>query len=107
MKYYGLIGFAEYQETTPGVWEEVISAHPYYGDVLINIRRFEPSGEKLHDDLTINNRISIVADAYAFQNFHNMKYIEWQGAKWKIRTVTVERPRLILEVGGVYNGPQT
>ena len=46
---------------------------------------------------------SIIADPFAYQNFHAMRYIEWMGAKWKITKVNVQSPRLILSVGGVYN----
>lgn len=108
MKFYGPIGFTETVETAPGVWEEVLVPHNYYGDVVRNSRRYEPSSDKLNDNLNITNQFSIVADAYAYQNFHKMRYVEWMGAKWKITSVdATNRPRLILEVGGVYNEEQT
>lgn len=108
MKFYGPIGFTETVETSPGVWEEVLVPHNYYGDVVRNSRRYEPSSDKLNDNLNITNQFSIVADVYAYQNFHKMRYVEWMGAKWKITSVdATNRPRLILEVGGVYNEEQT
>jgi hypothetical protein len=54
--------------------------------------------------LAINNQISIVADPFANQNFHSMKYVEFMGTRWKITNVDVQYPRLILTMGGVYNG---
>ena len=105
-KFYGKIGYAETQETAPGVWQDVVTERDYYGDVLTNFRRYE-SGEHLNDELNINNRFSIVADAYAVNHFRFMKYIEWMGAKWKVISVEVQHPRLILTVGGVYNAQQT
>lgn len=107
MRFYGKVGFMQTFETAPGVYEEQITERSYYGDVLRNSRRYSGSSEKVNDDLDINNEISIVADAYAYQNFHALRYVEWMGAKWKVSSVTVERPRLILSVGGVYNEPQT
>ena len=108
MKFYGPIGFTETVEISPGVWEEVLVPHNYYGDVVRNSRRYESSSDKLNDNLNITNQFSIVADAYAYQNFHKMRYVEWMGAKWKIASVdATNRPRLILEVGGVYNEEQT
>ena len=107
MKFYGKVGFMQTFEVSPGVYEEQITERNYYGDVIRNSRRYSGSSEKVNDDLDINNEISIVADAYAYQNFHALRYVEWMGAKWKVSSVTVERPRLILSVGGVYNGPQT
>lgn len=102
-KFYGLIGYAETSETSPGVWTEVITERSYYGDVIKNSRRWQ-AGENLNDDLTINNQISIVADPFAYQNFHAIKYIKWMGASWKITNIDVQSPRLILTIGGVYNG---
>ena len=105
-KYYGSIGFAETVETTPGVWVEQITERKYYCDLLENTRRLEFSGS-VNDDVNISNRISIVADPYANQNFHSMRYAEYMGSKWKVSSVKVERPRLILTLGGLYNGETT
>lgn len=101
-KFFGAIGYAETKETTPGVWEEQITERTYYGDLTRNTRRLQTS-DKLNDDINVTNEISIVADPFAYQNFHSMKYIVFMGAKWKIESVEVQYPRLILTVGGVYN----
>ena len=101
-KYYGTIGYAKTIETTPGVWEETIIEKNYKGDVLRNTRRYE-SADKLNDNININNQISIIADSYAYENFFSMRYITWFGSKWKITNIEVQRPRLLLTIGGVYN----
>lgn len=101
-KFYGSIGFAETTEVASGVWKEVITERSYMGDILRNTRRLEP-GENLNDNLVINNQISIIADPFANQNFHAMKYVKWMGASWKITNVEVQRPRLLLTIGRVYN----
>lgn len=102
-KWFGKIGYAETVETTPGVWKEKISVRDYYGDLTRNTRRLQ-SADKVNDDLNISNELSIVSDPYAINNFHSMRYAEFMGAKWKINTVEVSYPRLILTLGGVYNG---
>lgn len=101
-KFYGSIGYAELVEVNPGIWEEKIKERKYYGDLIRNTRRLQTS-DKLNDDINISNEISIVADPYANQNFHSMRYVEFMGAKWKINNVEVLYPRLILTIGGVYN----
>lgn len=103
-KFFGEIGFAESQETAPGVWKDVITEYPYYGDVLRNTRNLE-SGDKLNDDIDVTNRFSIVGDAYLHDHFFAIRYIHWMGSLWKVTEVSVEAPRLVLRVGGVYNGP--
>lgn len=105
-KFYGAIGYAETKETSPGVWEESITKRNYYGDVTRNTRRLE-NGEHANDNLNVNNMLSIVADAFAYQNFFAIRYVEWMGACWKVTNVEVQRPRLILTIGGVYNGETT
>lgn len=102
MKYYGSIGYAETTETAPGVWEEVITERQYYGDVLKVSRRLEGS-QRINDDVNISNRISIVADPYALDNFINIRYITWQNHKWKVSDVDVEPPRMTFSIGGLYN----
>ena len=101
-KWFGKIGFAETKETKPGVWEEIITVREYYGDVTRNTRRFQ-SSENLNDNIVVSNDISIVADPYAIQNFHSIRYIEFMGAKWKINNVEVSYPRLILPLGDICN----
>lgn len=100
-KWYGEIGFAETVETRPGVWEEQITKHNYYGDVIRNTRRLQTAN--LNDDINVSNEISVLADPYAYQNFHSIRYLEFMGSKWKVTNVEVQYPRLILSLGGVYN----
>ena len=104
-KYYGNIGFTETVEVEPGLWEEQIIERPYYGDLTRNTSRYQQS-DGVNDDINIGNDISIVADPYANENFHHMRYVEFMGTKWKITNVEVKYPRLLLTVGGVYNGEQ-
>ena len=103
-KFYGAIGYAEPVETSPGIWEDQITERNYSGDVIRNTSSWSASSNGTNDNLNINNQISILADPYAHQHFHTMKYVELRGIKWKITSVDVQYPRLILTVGGVYNG---
>lgn len=101
-KFYGAIGFAETVETDPGVWEEKIVEHSYSGDLIRNIRRLEPASS-VNDNVNITNEISIVADPYAEQNMYAMRYVVFKGSKWKISSVEVNYPRILLSIGGLYN----
>lgn len=102
-KFYGEIGYAITTETKPGVWEEQIVERTYSGELLRNTRRLQ-TGDQVNDDITISNEISIIADPFANENFHSMRYVQFMGTKWKVATVDVRYPRLILTIGGVYNG---
>lgn len=107
MKYCGRIGFAETVETIDDsgvrIWQEQITERTYYGDVTRNSKRYETT-DRLNDNIAINNVISIVADPYLYDHFFAIRYISWMGSLWKVSNVEVQRPRLILTIGGVYNG---
>ncbi len=101
-KFYGAIGYGKSEETVPGVWEDTITERFYFGELNRSTRRLQTS-EHLNDDIDISNEISIVADPFAYENFHAMRYVSFMGSKWKITSVEVQYPRLILTIGGVYN----
>lgn len=101
-KYYGAIGYGIQGETKPGVWEANIVERNVYGDIMRNNMRNDKA-EKVNDNLSISMRISFLADPYAQQNFHLIKYATYMNTKWKVLTVEVELNRLIVTLGGVYN----
>lgn len=106
-KFYGEIGYADGTVETPpnsGVWVDNIVEYHYYGDVIRNTRQLK-EGVGVNDDLSVNNSISIVADAYANEHFFAIRYIRWAGTLWTVTDVEVQAPRLILRLGEVYNGP--
>lgn len=105
-KYYGMIGFAETVETSPGIWKEQIKEYSYYGDLVRSSRRLEQSN-KVNDNVNLSNDISIVADPFARENFHAMRYITYLGTKWKVTNVDVQYPRLVLSTGGIYHENKT
>lgn len=100
-KWFGVIGFAETVETKPGVWEEKIIEREYYGDLIKHGRRLQ-SADKINDDITISNEISVVSDPYSVEHIYEMHYLTFMGSKWKISNVDVQIPRLILTLGGLY-----
>lgn len=104
-RFFGAVGYAVKVEQRPGVWIDQIVEHNHYGDVIRNTRRWQ-EGADLNDDLKLSNSISIVADLFADENFHNIKYVKWKGGVWKVTTIEINPPRLILQLGGVYNGEQ-
>lgn len=104
-RFYGAIGYGVTAEAANGVWEDTIVERQYYGDILQNMRKLDWEGEKVNSDLSVQNSISVVADAYAGEHFFAIRYVSWAGALWTVSTVEVQGPRLLLRLGGVYNGP--
>lgn len=105
-KFCGEVGYGVENETSPGVYELDLDERRYYGDVLRNAHRWE-QGEVLNDDLKITNRISIVADAYAYEHADAIRYVTWLGTKWKVSELDIQPPRIILSIGGVWHGDET
>ena len=103
-KFHGRVGFGEAVEETPGVFADAIVEHLYYGDIVSNRMTLQAS-ENLNQDPVVSNSISIVANAYAHEHFFAIKYVEWAGEFWTVANVEVQAPRLILQLGEVYNGP--
>lgn len=101
-KFFGKVGYIQTVESEPGYWEEQTIERDYYGDITRNISRYQQDN-KINDNITINNILSIVADPYANENFQHMRYVKWMDTKWKITNIEVQYPRLILTLGGVYN----
>lgn len=102
MRYYGKVGFYKTSETEPGDWEEELIVREYSGDVHRNLKR--SGNEKMNDTVTISNSISIVADPFALENYFCARFLEWNGARWRINSVEIKYPRLYFEIGEIYNG---
>lgn len=102
-KFCGKVGFSLMEETAPGVWKNVPKERSYKGDVTRNYYRWQDS-ENLNDNFTMSNTISIVSDAFAYNNLAFITYVNWMGARWKVTGVEVQRPRILLTLGGVYSG---
>lgn len=106
-KFWGTVGYIDYEQTKPGVWTEVATERTYGGDINRDTRVLQNGGQ-VNDNISVSNTISIVADAYANRNFHTIRYVIWNGAKWKVTNIDAsQRPRLILTLGGLYNGKTT
>lgn len=105
MKWYGKIGFAITREDPPdsGIWKDDVTERNYYGDVGRLSRRWAAAGQ-VNDNLEINHEFSIIADPFALNNFQSIKYIEWCSKLWKVTQIEVQYPRLLMTIGGVYNG---
>ena len=104
-RWFGKVGYSETVETAPGVWMPQDTIHEYYGDILRDATRWSGNSNSTNDNRTVNTQISIVADLFAFEKFHAIKWIEFMGVRWKVDNIDpTQPPRLILTLGGVYNG---
>jgi hypothetical protein len=103
-RFYGEVGFGVTVETIPGIAEGVIIEKKFRGDVLRDSTRFVV-GDDVNPDSTISNSISIVASKFAFTNLKEIRYIMFEGERWQVNSLEVKKPRLIIGMGDIYNGP--
>lgn len=103
-KFYGNVGYVESVETEPGYWEPKVTEVPCKGEWIKFAGKFQISSDSTIDDKSVASTLSIVADPFAEQHFSNVRYVEFMGAKWKVTAVEPQRPRLLLTIGGLYNG---
>ena len=109
-KYYGEVGYLvtleEFEDGRgTGIWKEKIVKRSYYGDQLNTYSRWQAT-DNLNDNITITAQLSIVADPFAIENFMHIKYATWHNVKWKVEKAEIQYPRIILMLGGIYNGPE-
>jgi hypothetical protein len=103
-QFYGEIGFGDTVETTPGIAEDVIIERKFRGDVPRSYARLSAVAS-INPDPSQSTSISIIATKYAIANVSKMRYIRFENEVWTIDTIEVKRPRLIIGLGDIYNGP--
>ena len=101
-KYYGFIGYGVNVETRPGVYSTDPAEREVYGDIFKDTS-LNKKGEGLNDDISLSMKVSFIADPFALNNYSQIKYATHLGAKWKVNSVEVQFPRLVLTLGGGYN----
>lgn len=101
-KFSGKIGFATTKESRPGIYEEVIEEKTFYGNLTKQTRSLY-SSENINDGINISNNISIVANPYLTEHIFSMRYVTFQGAKWKITNAEIKERRIELTIGGLWN----
>ena len=101
-RFHGIIGYSELEETSPGIWSEKIVERTYTGDMTKNFVNAD-SSPRINTNVKLSNTISIYSDPYANSNLFNIRYLKYLGGKWKVESVEIAWPSLILTLGDVYN----
>jgi hypothetical protein len=106
-KFHGIVGYVYNNvETNLGVWEDSVIERQYYGDVIRDVIN-TIDGNKVNDDIELKNKVSILADPYAMTNVYAIRYVKWKGTSWSVKNAEINRPRIILTLGGRYNENET
>lgn len=100
-KFCGTVGFVTTEETSPGVWTPNTDERGYVGDLIRHVDRYD-TGNKVNSDISLNNQVSIVMDPYALENSQHIKFVNFLGHKWRVTSVEIQYPRLLLNLGSEY-----
>ena len=108
-KYTGLVGYVTQVETAPGVWSSVENPKRMKGDIIRQSSSLQNdyrsnTGNKVNSDISLNHRVSLIGDAYAFSSYFDIRWIEVDGRKWEVTSVEIQRPRIIVSLGGLWHG---
>jgi|SRR5690606_13872260 len=103
-KFSGLVGYVTQGETRPGVWSTVEDPKLMKGDIIRQASSNRQNDGKVNSDIALSHRVSLLGDAYAFGNYYNIKWVEVDGRKWEVSSIEVQRPRIIVSLGGLWNG---
>jgi hypothetical protein len=102
-KFSGLVGYVTQEEQVPGVWSPVEKTAMMKGDVIRLSSTYQDNG-KVNSDMSLNHRVSLIGDAYAFENYFKLKWVDFNGLRVEINSIEMQRPRIIITLGGVWNG---
>lgn len=112
-KFAGLVGYVTEQEKVPGVWTIVENPVMMRGDIIrqvsdnMNDLKVGTSINKIYSDIFLSHRVSLMADSYAFENYMRIQWVMINGKKWKATSIEVQRPRIIISIGRLWDGKQT
>ena len=102
-KFAGLVGYVTQEQTVPGVWSPVERPRKMKGD-LLRLSSSTRDDDNVNSDISLNHRVSLVGDAYAFSNYYDIRWIKIDNVKWEVDSIEIQRPRIIATLGGVWNG---
>ena len=106
-KFHGYIGYVNTVTDVTGVTREVVTETECSGMLIRNYLQAGPSN-KVVEDFNISNTISVRINPTLLERMMHLKYIAFLSpmidGRWKIKTVDMNYPNLVLTLGGVYNG---
>lgn len=101
MKWFGEIGYFVESNNVDGIVTDSFITQQYYGDIIKDYKT-NTSENAVNEDFELSNRISVVADPYLISHFHKIAWISFMETKFKVRSVELQYPRLIVSLGGVF-----
>lgn len=103
-QFRGKIGFSIPVNKGHGIYDNSVVERTYRGDILSQSRKLD-AGTNINDNIDMNIRLSILSDDFLNVHLSQITYVHYMGGVWKVKSIEPSRPRIVLALGGVYNGP--
>lgn len=100
-RFSGKLGFVITRETEDGVWLEDVVELPAKGTIRSLYVRNDNSSS-INTNLRLTNEISVLMDTKIKTYLETLKYVVWKGSKWEVQSISVNYPRLTINLGGPY-----
>lgn len=100
-RFSGKLGFVLTRETEEGVWLEDVVELPVKGTIR-NLYVRNDNSSSANTNLRLTNEISILMDTKTKFYLETLKYVVWKGSKWEVQSISVNYPRLTINLGGLY-----
>lgn len=102
MRYSGHFGFAQSDETAPGVMTETITERKFVGEVKQRTETLRIDGE-IFPVYSTNTSVSVLSRGNHEYSFDNLRWLTYAGKKWRPRSVVHEPPRVTVHLGDEWN----
>lgn len=100
-RFSGKLGFVMTHETEEGVWLENVVEVQVKGTIRSLYVRNDNSASA-NTNLRLTNEISILMDTKIKTYLETLKYVVWKGSKWEVQSISVNYPRMTINLGGLY-----
>ena len=101
-KFSGELGYLVETDLGNGITEPSIIYKKCKGDLLEN-RRTSQNSNEIIEGVQLSNKFSIIANPFMLENLGKLKVVKYLGVPWEINSAGYNKPRVIIDVKGVYN----
>lgn len=96
------VGFQHFRETAHSVYrdDQVVRSYPAFVNRVM-VRPVVQDDSSV-EDVQLSNQVSFLTDWYSTEYIDNIRFVKWRGNRFRVRSVTWQYPRIVLEIGAPY-----
>jgi len=96
------VGFQHFRETAHSVYrdDQVVRSYPAFVNRVM-VRPVVQDDSSV-EDVQLSNQVSFLTDWYSTKYIDNIRFVKWRGNRFRVRSVTWQYPRIVLDIGAPY-----